>query len=361
MSIAQFLEGANLPGNKIPGIWAVVEKMIGPSQASGPNFSVGYRVRHSDGRDAFMKASDMNLATTGNDLLAQLTALSEMQKFERAILDCCRGNNMDRIVTPLDYGDEMRIHQNIKEPLFWIIFELAECDSRVQINRYAKFDLCWGLNAMHNLATAVKQLHSATVTHNDIRPSNLLVFDELLQKLGDLGSAVSPEFPTFRDGNICLGDPRYAALEILYNSGDDFERSTADFQRRRASDLYLLGSMGYFFVTGNMITPEILSHLLPAHRPHHKGSGWSGDFEGVLPYLRDGYTKALQNLKRELPRTAAGELNVVGQKYFTAISELCEPDPALRGHPQNRLGKNDPYSVEKYISLFDVLRRASLN
>lgn len=361
MSVAEYLEGTELPGNRKPGVWVVVEKLTGHTQSNKNCSSVGYRVRHSNGQNAFLKAADMHLTTTGNDLLANLTALTEMQKFERAILEHCQGNNMDRVVTPLDYGDALMTHENVKEPLFWIVFELAECDSRVQINRFARFDLCWSLNAMHNLATAVSQLHTALVSHNNIKPSKLLIFGELVQKLGNLGSAVSLDHPALHDGIICLGDPRYAAPEIIYSDRGQLGREDIGFQRRRASDLYLFGSMGYFFVTGNMMTPEILSHLLPAHRPDHLGSGWFGDFEGILPYFRDGFTSALRDLERELPLTDTGQLTPVGQQFFTSISQLCEPDPNLRGHPLERSGKQDPYNVRRYISLFNILRSASLN
>ena len=361
MGIAENLVGYELPAKNMDGTWNVVEKVELHPESRGGHSSIGYKVRNSNGREAFLKAADMDVATTGDDLLARMTALVETQKFERAILDHCHGNNMDKIVTPLDYGEKVIEYENVKEPLFWIIFELAECDARIQVNRFNRFDICWSLTALHNLATAVSQLHTAEVSHNDIKPSNVLVFGDILQKLGDLGSAVSPRIPGLHYEQICVGDPRYAAPEVLYCSDVDPEYHNLNFSRRRASDLYLLGSVGFFFMTGAMMTPTILSHMMQQHLPPDDGAGWQGTFEGALPYLRHGLTSALRDLDAELPRNEAGEITNLGQSYRTAITQLCEPDPIKRGHPLERTGTQDVYSVRRYIALFNKLRTRALN
>ena len=42
---------------------------------------------------------------------------------------------------------------------------------------------------MHHIATGLFQLHSAAVAHQDLKPSNVLVFDHSISKVADLGSA----------------------------------------------------------------------------------------------------------------------------------------------------------------------------
>lgn len=358
MSIAQALEGMDLPGRKRPGTWKVLEKLSYARQGSAVNCSVGYRVVHSDGTAGFLKASDLDLMTldTG-DMLGRLVAASEMQKFERTILDHCQGNNMDRVVTPLDYGDKLHVHEGQKEPLFWIVFELAKHDARVQMDSNKRLDFFWCVTAMHNLATAVQQLHTAKVSHNDIKPSNLLVFDDLLQKLGDLGSATSPDYPTLHDIQERIGDSRYAAPETTYANVEPAQGVRIDFDRRKASDLYLLGSMGFFFMTGAMMTPAVLSNFLDLHRPEN----WGGSFDAILPYWRHSFSTVIGDLNRTLPTDQLGKPTSAAQRFAQAIVELCEPDPLLRGHPLARTGVADRYSVERYIALFDLLRKASLH
>ncbi len=356
MSLALNLIGMELVGVKRPGTWYVHEKRANNNHPSGGNFCGGYIVKHSDGTEAFLKASDLETLTTDTgNLLERMLGASLMQTFEREILEYCKGNNMDRVVVPIDYGDKLEVYNGVQQPLFWIVFELAEHDARVQMIKDQRLDFSWALNAMHNLSTAIRQLHSAKVSHNDVRPSNLLIFDDLLQKLGDLGQATSVNISAPHDDHVCPGDSRYAAPEIIYSS--ELVDGRVDFNRRRASDLYLLGSMGYFFVTGTMITPDIVSRLLPMHQPPN----WTGDFEGVLPYWREVYARCIVGLERKLPTDSNGDLTNVSRRFVTAISELCEPDPKLRGHPRERIGNRDQYSVERYISLFNTIRKMNLN
>jgi hypothetical protein len=37
------------------------------------------------------------------------------------------------------------------------------------------------------------------------------------------------------------------------------------------------------------------------------------------------------------------------------VSQLCDPAPSRRGHPSNRTGHTNPYSLERYVSLFGLL------
>lgn len=355
MGIAENLLGRKLPGIRVAGDWIVVERIDRPKKGADGCFSIGYKVRHENGREAFLKASDLGLLTEQTASLFERTVIAvEAQKFERSILEHCRGNNMDRIVLAIDYGDQLIEQDGIKELLFYLIFELAKCDARVQINKFKHFDLTWSVTALHNLATAIKQLHTGEISHNDIKPSNFLIF-EILQKLSDLGSAISPLFPAIHDKRICAGDPRYAAPEFLY------QRSTSSstpqsFQSRRASDLYLLGSMAHFFVTGVMITPTVVSHLNSVHRPRRVGGGWTGEFVGVLPYWRAAYSVVLEEFENALPTNDAAELTPAARAFLDSVTQLCEPDPVYRGHPLERRGHRDPLSVERYISLFDRLR-----
>ena len=360
MGIAENLLGRKLPGVRIAGEWTVVDRIDQPRNGTDACLSIGYKVQHENGREAFLKASDLELLTKQTaKFFEQMVIAVEAQQFERKILEHCRGNNMDRIVLAIDYGDQLIVHEGIREPLFYLIFEFAECDARVQINRFKRFDLTWSVTALHNLATAIKQLHTGQVSHNDIKPPNLLVFERMLQKLGDLGSATSPLFPAMHDGRICVGDPRYAAPEVLYKF-PTLSRAAQSFQTRRASDLYLLGSMAHFFVTGVMITPTVISRLHPVHRPRRNGGGWTGTFGDVLPYWREAFGTVLEEFEDALPRNDSDEITPAAQAFLDSVTQLCEPDPVYRGHPLERLGQHDLLSVEKYISLFNRLRSDSL-
>ena len=58
----------------------------------------------------------------------------------------------------------------------YIVFELASGDIRAEIERLPNFDLAWCLRSLHNATVGVQQLHSKDIAHQDIKPSNVLVF-----------------------------------------------------------------------------------------------------------------------------------------------------------------------------------------
>lgn len=359
MRAAETLVGLKLDGKKIPGNWEVTEKIERQGSDTGGRFSVGYKIKHDNGRQAFMKASDCSLlANDGDDILGKTAAGIMSFKSEIQILEYCRGNNMDRVVTPIDYGECMYEHNGVKEPLFWIIFELAATDARRQLNSSTALDFTWALHAMHNLCVAVRQLHAADVAHNDIKPSNVLVFDELVQKLGDLGSATSPKFISANDSSVCAGDPGYAPPESLYENPN--VNAALSFNRRRAGELYMLGSMAVFLLSAPMTTTYVLSKLDPIHRPRNSQRGWTGDVEGVLPYWDTAFSEMLIDIEQWLPRTDDGQITPAGIEYLEAVRQLCSPDMSRRGHPINIENGGDQYSVERYISLFDRLRKRAM-
>jgi serine/threonine protein kinase len=330
-----------------------------PGDFSSPNYSVGFEVVRSDGQRAFMKASDLSLSTNETfGMLERMTTLALAQNFERAILDHCRGNNMDRVVVAIDYGDMLIEVAGYREPVFFLIFEMAECDLRVQIRDSTKLNLVSMLRTLHNLAVGLQQLHKGNVCHNDIKPANILVYTERLQKVADLGKATSPLHPAIHDEQACAGDPQYAAPELLYFSGSGGEAADVlpTFDKRRAADLYQLGSVAFFMLLGRMVTPQVILSLRPEHCPPTQDAGWQGKFCDVLPFWRTAFAQAAHSLDEQLKTLYSGERLRILQSVLVAAKQLCEPDPNLRGHPHSVGSRGDNLSIERYISLFNGLR-----
>jgi eukaryotic-like serine/threonine-protein kinase len=366
MGAAEHLVGHELLGRNKKK-WTVLERLRREKEyAEGVFYSVGYRVRADDGRDGFMKVTDLDLLTDQNfNVLERMSAALQQHTIERQMLEHCRGNNMDRIALAIDFGDTILLKDGLKEPIFYIIFELAECDVRVQVDKRTQFDIVWIFCALHDLAVAIQQLHRGNITHNDIKPSNFLVFlrdlkfRERLQKLTDLGCATSPLMASIYDDAICAGDPRYAPPEVMYAKETDAD--LRKFDARRSADIYHLGSMIFFLVTGRMLTPEIVRHLSPEHRPPDDENDWVVDYADVIIYWREAFGRALIDFRSKLPCDANGKLAPASEALLEAIIQLADPDPKFRGHPHNRVGHNDPYSVQQYIALFDSLRRRAMH
>jgi len=354
MGIAQNLVGRELKGRS-EAVWTVVERL---TLDEGESFhSIGYRVRANDGREAFMKVTDLDLLTDSDcSMFERANAAMQAHTVERKMLEHCKGNNMDRIVVALDYGEAVIQGSDGREPIFYLMFELAESDVRFHVDRRAEFDLTWILTALHDLAVAIQQLHRGNITHNDIKPQNFLVFRELkerLQKLADLGCATSPLIASVYDDAVCAGDPRYAPPEILYKGAE----TRCSFDARKTMDIYHLGSMIYFLITGRMLTPEIMLQLAPEHRPTTMDGETDLPLAEVLPYWREAFGRCLDLFVGKLPCDPEGRLTRLSEGLLSSLLELCEPDPALRGHPDNRRRNADRASMEQYISLFNDLKR----
>lgn len=139
----------------------------------------------------------------------------------------------------------------------------------------------------------------------------------------------------------------YAPPEQLYD--------TAVLDRaayRRAGDLYLFGSMIFFFVTGQPITPQIVSLLHVDHRP----GVWSGKFEDVLPYWRDAYGRVVGDFKATLKSDVGAARTELLASTVELLKCATEPDVRHRGHPSARRSLNtSPYDMQRFVSAFDLL------
>jgi len=268
-----------------------------------------------------------------------LQRLTEAFNFERDLLDICRTRKMSRVVTAVAEGRVDIPEADGPSVVQYLIFELADGDIRSQVDVTKRYELRWALRALHHVATGMFQLHSQRIAHQDVKPSNVLVFEKRMSKLADLGRAYCEgKEPPHEEFNIA-GDPSYAPPELLYNYVPE-DRTT----RRFGCDAYLLGSLVYFFFTGMMLTPLLIENLRRPHRPDQ----WAGPYADVLPFLRESFQICIEFLRGELSESISSEICL-------AVQQLCDPDPSIRGHPRARLTRESPFSLQRYISLFDRL------
>jgi serine/threonine protein kinase len=332
-----------LTGQIVNDDWKVIEKLIRPKRATGMSFSVGYIIENSVGQEAFLKALDFSEALKSPDPARAFQAMTEAFNFERDVLARCREKKMSRVVTALDEG-KIELPGGAY-PVQFLIFDLAEGDIRSHPKAAQAFDLAWILRSLHHIAVGLWQLHGHGIAHQDLKPSNVLVFKGDQMKVADLGRAerqgVTSPFSEF-----CIpGAKSYAPPELLYGE------MQPDWKcRRYGCDLYLMGSMVVFFFCGIQMTAILRDKL----HPKHIWEVWPLDYRQVLPYVRDAFGKALEEIKNSIPPE-------IQEEMIRTIEQLCEPDPLLRGHLYNRRGHSNPYSLERYISLFDRFgKRAEL-
>ncbi len=329
----------SLLGITLEGGWKVVEQITRGVDATGGNFSFGYKVEDTKGNLAFLKALDLSRALQAEDLTMALQALTQAYNFERDLLKKCRERGLDRIATTIGEGNYRFPNGGPADVVPYLIFELAEGDARTQIDFSQRFDLGLRLRALHHIATGLWQLHKQEIAHQDLKPSNVLVFENHVSKLADLGRAAQSGATPPHEIYLIQGDPRYAPPELMYG-----QASENWCVRRQGCDLYLLGSMVVYFFAGTAMTPELLRNLPQRFWPGR----WQGTYVEVLPMVRKAFGDAVEGIKRVVEpdyREKIGDL----------IIQLCDPDVARRGHPRTRGNQALQYSMERYVSIFNEM------
>ena len=324
--------------------WRVVERIERRPGATGGSFSVGYRVEHPDGRRGFCKALDYSKALSAPDTPAAMRTATEEYIFERDLHHKCEDLRMSRVVVALADGIIFVADSPIPR-VDYIILEYAAYDIRQELDQDADLEAILRLRSLHHVAVALRQLHQHKIAHQDVKPSNILVFinqdKDRSSKVGDLGRATDASRPALHDVADIVGDRNYAPPEQLYRA-----TPTEFGPRRLACDLYQLGSLATFMFT----TASMNSLLSLELSPGHTWFNWTGTYEEVLPYVRDAFGKALEKLRSMAPPSIADDITAL-------VSYLCDPDPALRGYPENRRLGHNSYGLQRVVTKLDLLAR----
>lgn len=331
---AEELEGITLPGG-----WLVGRRVSPRPGGTGGSFSIGYlATRVSDGREGFVKAMDFSGAFARTDMADELKRIAAAYTFERDICLRCQDSGITRIAHALAHGTQphpLGRHLSV----LYLIFERADGDMRAILDQQTEFDLVFAFQTLHGIAAALQQLHSGNIAHQDLKPSNVLIFlEEQKAKLGDLGRAWSKEMPAPHDAYPIAGALSYAPLELAMGLPLD------EKHKRYGVDLYLLGSLTVFSFSRVHINALITKHLDPSFRlattPY--------SYEQALPYVQAAFADALIEFGSQVPASMRDQLT-------TIVSQLCEPDHLKRGNP-GYTGINR-FRLVRYVSFFNALRR----
>jgi serine/threonine protein kinase len=337
---------AHLEGRTLNDGWVVGQRCEPSPGSTGGFFSVGYlaeRVasdRTGDIERAFVKALDLTGWRQMNpDLPTAMHQMTDAFLFERRVIEECSGRRMSNVVRGVSHG-EVQVGLGAFATVNYLVLELADGDIRTSLDAVASLDTAWALQVLHHVANGLRQLHAASISHQDLKPSNVLSFPDAT-KIGDLGRSFWAGQPSPHADTPIPGDITYAAPECLYG-----HRGSDVLVRSRAIDAYHLGSMARFMFTKVSSTGSLWFHLDPAFYP----GAWRGTFAEVLPHLREAFNLAVDDLASKLPDHVRDDLLVL-------VRQLSDPDPAVRGLPRATPNTLARFSMEYYVSRLDWLAK----
>lgn len=344
-----------LSGKELEGGWIVGELLKSPQDqddgySSGGTFSVCYSCSIS-GKNAFLKVFDVFRALQSANALQELQNVTTAFRHESFIVGICKNAGMSRVVQGL-----ASVETKIAEPLMagmnipfcYVIFEMADQgDLRKMLHRTSGVDLAFKFHILHEVAVGLSQLHKNRIAHQDLKPSNVGVFqsDAARAKILDLGRATSLDFGAFHDALPCPGDGSYAPPEQLYGY------TTDSFVDRRASgDLFQLGSLLCFLLFWQTAIQEMLRRVPEEFRPQN----WSGKYGDVLPYIQEAFAEWLNEVEPHIPDWCRKDV-------MDLLCHACDPDPLRRGDPKARMQKPTSIGMDRFVSrLANLSRRAEV-
>ncbi len=326
-----------LLGQPVGDGWTISRRIT--RNSSGGCFSIGYQAEHPAKPHAFVKVLNLSHAITQPDMTSAVRQMSTAFEYERDLLEHCRGIRLSRVVKAIDAG-ELNVPQLPIPRVPYLLFEAADTDIRRLLDDIdAQLDLATVLRYLHHISVGLGQLHANRIAHQDIKPSNVLVFSDSGAKLADLGCASQQNNPAPRDDLRVPGDPLYSPIEFIYGFlSPDFEI------RRLAADMFQLASITHFLFAKVHLNTAIIQQLAEPHLP----GNWRSSFVEILPHLQFAFTGVLRDLSDALPKNI--QIGLV-----ECVRHLGNPDPRDRGHPHELRAGGSQYSMKRFVSSFNQL------
>lgn len=334
-----------LTGRVLNGRWVVLDRLARDGGDTGSSRSSCYYAVSPEGRHAFVKAYDFRRDDIGGDTERLQRILSEFNN-ERRVHEYCRDRNLSRVTQIYDHGVEAVEGQGVH----FLVCEYADRSLR-NYHPPGSGDVPAHdrLVALRKIASALVQLHSVGVAHQDVKPSNAVYFDDDRIKITDLGSASCIHLPAPpHDDDPYVGQPNYAPYELLYNSGHQ-----ASWHRRRyGCDVFLLGNLIFTSFVGCSLTPLAMHALNERLWPEN----FSGPYEEILPDLTSAHALVIPEFMQPfVPDCIFGDLvNLVGS--------LAHPNPEKRGLGRRAPGAHPSFDLHRSVGTLNTLAaRARIN
>jgi eukaryotic-like serine/threonine-protein kinase len=344
VAMAEPIAAENLEGLTLDTGWVVGKRVEKPPGSTGGFFSVCYWATKGDERcflKAFNFAQFFHLANAHGhttpviDVIAQM---AEAYRYERDLSALCKEKRVRKVSFVRGAGEQIVPGYAITI-VPYLIFDIADGgDVRTKLKFTSKLESSWKLNSLHSVAVGLKQLHSIDVSHQDLKPSNVLLFGSET-KIGDLGRSTCLTLDSPLRELPFAGEFTYAPPEILYGVHDP------DWRKRSfASDCYLLGSLIVFYFTGLTMT-ALLRKNVPddVSWERHRGP-----YEDVKAYVLDAFSKSLDEFEGCIDDES------LKRSLRPLVESLCHPEVSKRTY--SGIGQaGTPTDLERVVSRLNYL------
>lgn len=336
----------SLVGTELVDGWIVTGRASQSAESTGGNFSVCFHVENAAGERAFCKVIDFKSVLESEDPMAAMLEMSGDFTHEVASLDLCKDAQMKRVVLALASGTSQAASLPMGL-LSYIIFEPAEGDIRMVLPlTWDADDLPIRFALLHDAVLGVNELHRVDISHQDIKPSNVLAMGHRsiprkVGKIADLGRATVATRPHRFDAYIFPGDMGYAPPEYWYQSVP-----SSNDDRRRGTDLYQLGSLIAFVLGGASMPALVRNALEPSLQPN----AWAGPYDDIEPLLPEATAAAIDAVVRDTPDWAS-------QIVRELLAALCDPDFSSRNAITSGAVHVSRFDLQRVISALDRLHK----
>lgn len=335
-TIAWEKNSMNLKGKTTPEGWHIGNQVSFAADHTGGYFSDCYYVE-KEGRNAFLKALDIEKFD-----ITEIGGLLNAFNYEADLAKLCREKRLVRIAQVIEYGQVERdpnapaVLRNVP----FLIFELADGDIRDSVAVSNSVGDGWRFQILHQTTLALLQLHKEHIAHQDLKPSNVLRFDERI-KLGDLGRSSLRGKAAPHDAEPIAGALTYAPFEQRYGY------LRPDWLERRLSvDVFHLGCLVVFNFTNTCFPNLVIHKLADVHKP----GAWGDSYEQVIDHIRAAMADVLSEISNEFPERFRTDL-------IDIVLDLCHPDPTVRGRSGIAKSTAGPLWLERYVAKFEILRK----
>ena len=150
-------------------------------------------------------------------------------------------------LSKLDHKNVIRVHETIRtDDAVYIVMEL--CDGRnllEYVQAHGALEEADAVCVAQQVMRALEHIHGRGIAHRDVKPTNIMVTDDLQVKLVDFGLACSTRGPVRAVG--VQGTEAFMPLECVHAALGSGSVSSAEL---RAADMYSAGAALYQAVVG---------------------------------------------------------------------------------------------------------------